>query len=155
MGVRREARELVLQGLHQWDPRSGDEGRQLVEQWIEGQAGSPDQGKYSRRLLQAFWQHEVEFNRKIEWAAENWRVDRMAVVDLPIRTVGVQGDQRTYEYVVALRVVDSTDGMTADWIYLPFEILQRISSRIVNEVSGVNRVVLDISSKPPSTIEWE
>ena|SRR2546425_10485489 len=74
---------------------------------------------------------------------------------LPIQTVGVMGDRRTYEHVVALRVVESTDGMTANWVHLPKEVLSRISSRISNEVQGVNRVVLDISSKPPSTIEWE
>ncbi len=74
---------------------------------------------------------------------------------LPIQTVGVQGDKRTYENVVALRIVESRDGMTADWVHLPQEILATISSRIVNEVQGINRVVLDISSKPPSTIEWE
>jgi len=65
------------------------------------------------------------------------------------------GDRRTYEHVVALRIVESTDGMTANWVYLPRDILTAISSRISNEVAGVNRVVLDISSKPPSTIEWE
>ncbi|MEM7263273.1 MAG: glutamine-hydrolyzing GMP synthase, partial [Planctomycetota bacterium] len=74
---------------------------------------------------------------------------------LPIQTVGVQGDKRTYECVCALRVVESRDGMTADWVYLPQEILGAISNRIVNEVPGINRVALDISSKPPSTIEWE
>jgi GMP synthase (glutamine-hydrolysing) len=74
---------------------------------------------------------------------------------LPVQTVGVMGDRRTYEHVVALRVVESTDGMTANWVHLPKEVLSRISSRISNEVGGVNRVVLDISSKPPSTIEWE
>ncbi len=74
---------------------------------------------------------------------------------LPIQTVGVMGDKRTYEYVVALRVVESTDGMTANWVYLPGDLLRQVSARICNEVAGVNRVVLDISSKPPSTIEWE
>jgi len=74
---------------------------------------------------------------------------------LPIKTVGIMGDERTYENVVALRCVTSFDGMTADWVKLPYEILEKISNRIINEVKGVNRVVYDISSKPPATIEWE
>ncbi|MFM1848864.1 MAG: hypothetical protein RL417_2338, partial [Pseudomonadota bacterium] len=74
---------------------------------------------------------------------------------LPIKSVGVMGDGRTYEQTVALRAVYSEDGMTADWCYLPQDLLRRTSSRIINEVKGVNRVVLDISSKPPATIEWE
>jgi GMP synthase (glutamine-hydrolysing) len=74
---------------------------------------------------------------------------------LPIKTVGVMGDERTYENVIALRVVSSQDGMTADWVRLPYRILEHLSNRIINEVKGVNRVVYDISSKPPSTIEWE
>jgi len=74
---------------------------------------------------------------------------------LPIKTVGVMGDERTYENVAAVRAVNSQDGMTADWVRLPYDLLQRISTRIINEVKGINRVVYDISSKPPSTIEWE
>jgi GMP synthase (glutamine-hydrolysing) len=74
---------------------------------------------------------------------------------LPIKTVGVMGDERTYENVAALRAVHSQDGMTADWVRLPYDLLQRISTRMINEVKGINRVVYDISSKPPSTIEWE
>ena len=76
-------------------------------------------------------------------------------VFLPVRSVGVMGDGRTYEHVIALRAVTSTDGMTADWYPFPHDVLGRISSRIINEVDGVNRVVYDISSKPPATIEWE
>lgn len=74
---------------------------------------------------------------------------------LPIQTVGVMGDSRTYENVAALRIVESRDGMTADWFRMPHDVLARISNRIINEVSGINRVVYDISSKPPATIEWE
>ncbi|MFQ5329374.1 MAG: glutamine-hydrolyzing GMP synthase [Thermodesulfobacteriota bacterium] len=74
---------------------------------------------------------------------------------IPVKTVGVMGDERTYENLLALRAVDSIDGMTADWVKLPYDLLGRISSRIINEVKGINRVVYDISSKPPSTIEWE
>ncbi|NOY76118.1 MAG: glutamine-hydrolyzing GMP synthase [Kiritimatiellaeota bacterium] len=74
---------------------------------------------------------------------------------LPIKTVGVMGDERTYENVVALRVVDSLDGMTADWVKVPYDVMGHISNRIINEVEGVNRVVFDLTSKPPGTIEWE
>jgi len=74
---------------------------------------------------------------------------------LPIKSVGIMGDERTYENVVALRCVSSFDGMTADWVKLPYEVLEKISNRVINEVKGVNRVVYDISSKPPATIEWE
>jgi GMP synthase (glutamine-hydrolysing) len=74
---------------------------------------------------------------------------------LPVKTVGVMGDERTYENVLAIRAVKSVDGMTADWIRIPYGMLERVSSRITNEVRGINRVVYDISSKPPSTIEWE
>ena len=74
---------------------------------------------------------------------------------LPVQSVGVMGDERSYENVVALRAVASTDGMTADWVHLPYEFLAKMSNEIINKVKGVNRVVYDISSKPPATIEWE
>ncbi len=84
-----------------------------------------------------------------------WKVWQSFAVFLPVKTVGVFGDERTYDYVIALRIVESIDAMTADWAKLPHDVLQKISSRITNEVRGVSRVVLDISSKPPATIEWE
>jgi GMP synthase (glutamine-hydrolysing) len=92
-----------------------------------------------------------------EMESSDWyyRVWQSFAVLLPVRSVGVMGDQRTYENTIVLRVVESQDGMTADWVRLPYELLARISARISNEVKGVNRVCYDISSKPPSTIEWE
>jgi len=92
-----------------------------------------------------------------EMEAANWyyKVWQSFAVLLPVQSVGVMGDQRTYENTVVLRIVESQDGMTADWVRVPYELLARISNRISNEVKGVNRVCYDISSKPPSTIEWE
>jgi len=82
-------------------------------------------------------------------------VQQSFAVLLPLQTVGVMGDARTYEDVIALRSVDTDNFMTADWSRLPYDLLQRVSTRIINDVRGVNRVVYDVSSKPPATIEWE
>ena len=92
---------------------------------------------------------------EMEIAGWYYKVWQSFAVLLPVQSVGVMGDQRTYEDTIALRIVESQDGMTADWVRIPYELLARISNRICNEVKGVNRVVFDISSKPPSTIEWE
>lgn len=95
---------------------------------------------YIRNLKEAGWYDKV-------WQA--------GTIFLPVQSVGVMGDERTYEHVVALRAVGSLDGMTADWIHLPYDLLAKISNEIINHVKGINRVVYDISSKPPATIEWE
>jgi len=83
------------------------------------------------------------------------QVWQAGAIFLPVNSVGVMGDERTYENCVALRAVQSTDGMTADWVDLPYAFLQKMSNEIINNVKGINRVVYDISSKPPATIEWE
>jgi GMP synthase (glutamine-hydrolysing) len=94
----------------------------------------------------------VEEIKRSGWYYKVWQ--SFAVL-LPVRSVGVMGDERTYEYTIALRVVESQDGMTADWVKLPYALLERLSTRVINEVKGVNRCVFDITSKPPGTIEWE
>jgi len=94
----------------------------------------------------------IEELRRAKWYSRTWQA---FTVLLPVSTVGVKGDERSYEKVIALRAVNSTDGMTADWTRLPASLLARVSSRIANEVRGVNRVVYDCTSKPPATIEWE
>jgi GMP synthase (glutamine-hydrolysing) len=112
-------------------------------------------GPVTRERLDLLRQCDVIFVRALEtsgWYERTWQA--FAVL-LPVRSVGVMGDSRTYENVVALRAVDSVDGMTADWTRLPEDLLARVASEITNRVRGVNRVVYDISSKPPSTIEWE
>ena len=83
------------------------------------------------------------------------KVWQAGAILLPVKSVGVMGDERTYEFTVALRAVTSVDGMTADWAHLPYEFLGEVSNEIINQVRGINRVVYDISSKPPATIEWE
>jgi GMP synthase (glutamine-hydrolysing) len=94
----------------------------------------------------------VEEMKNSGWYYKIWQ--SFAVL-LPVRSVGVMGDERTYDYTIAVRAVDSQDGMTADWVKLPYDLLEKLSNRIINEVKGVNRVCFDITSKPPGTIEWE
>jgi GMP synthase (glutamine-hydrolysing) len=101
------------------------------------------------RRADAIFTQEI---KNAQWYRKLWQ--SFAIL-LPVKSVGVMGDERTYENVVALRAVTSVDAMTADWAYLPQDLLGRVSNRIINEVKGINRVVLDISSKPPATIEWE
>jgi GMP synthase (glutamine-hydrolysing) len=95
------------------------------------------------------------FTKKLQKADLYNTIWQSGVMLLPVKSVGVMGDERTYEYTVALRAVHSTDGMTADWVHLPYEFLAEVSNEIINKVRGINRVVYDISSKPPATIEWE
>jgi GMP synthase (glutamine-hydrolysing) len=112
-------------------------------------------GEVTEARLAVLRAADAIFDEEVRAAGEYERIWQSFAVLLPVRTVGVMGDERTYDEVVALRAVESTDGMTADWARLPHELVARTSSRIINEVLGVNRVVLDVSSKPPSTIEWE
>ena len=104
------------------------------------------------QVLQAADKIFIDNLRQSGWYDKVWQT---GVMLLPVQSVGVMGDERTYENCVALRAVISTDGMTADWVHLPYELLAKVSNEIINKVRGVNRVVYDISSKPPATIEWE
>jgi len=112
-------------------------------------------GEVTRKQLALVRQADAIVEEEIKRAALYRQVWQAFAVLLPVKTVGVMGDERTYQHAVAIRCVTSLDGMTADWARLPAEVLEVISNRIINEVKGINRVVYDISSKPPSTIEWE
>ena len=112
-------------------------------------------GAVKKETLDILREADAVMVEEIKNAGLYYKMWQAFAIFLPVRTVGVMGDLRTYEYVIALRAVESMDGMTADWVNLPHELLQRISGRIINEVRGVNRVVYDITSKPPGTIEWE
>jgi GMP synthase (glutamine-hydrolysing) len=112
-------------------------------------------GEITAPRLQALRAADAIFDEEVRAAGYYDRLWQSFCVLLPVRSVGVMGDERTYDEAIALRAVESTDGMTADWARLPHELVGRVSARIINEVRGVNRVVLDVSSKPPATIEWE
>jgi GMP synthase (glutamine-hydrolysing) len=138
-------------------------GRKLdMPEFILGRHPFPGPG-LAVRIMGAITEENVELLQKadaiyideIKNAGIYDEIWQAFAVLLPVQTVGVMGDQRTYEKVVALRAVTSADGMTADWYPMPYEVLGKVSNRIINEVRGVNRVVYDVSSKPPATIEWE
>jgi len=112
-------------------------------------------GEVTRKRLEILREADDLLMDEIRKAGFYRRLWQSFAVLLPLKSVGVMGDHRTYEHVIAVRAVTSLDAMTADWARLPHDLLARISNRIINEVKGVNRVVYDISSKPPSTIEWE
>ena len=112
-------------------------------------------GEITRERLALLRAPTPSSSRRVREAGWYERLWQSFAVLLPVQSVGVMGDERTYEYTAAIRAVESFDGMTADWARLPHDLLAAISSRIVNEVRGINRVVYDISSKPPATIEWE
>jgi len=112
-------------------------------------------GEVTKEKLDILREADAIFMEELKnsgWYEKTWQA---FCVFLPVKAVGVMGDERTYENVIALRAVNSTDAMTADWSHLPYNLLGTVSNRIINEVKGVNRVVYDISSKPPGTIEWE
>ena len=112
-------------------------------------------GEVTPRRLTILREADSIVVEEMKAASLYYKIWQSFAVLLPVRSVGVMGDERTYEYTIAIRAVESQDGMTADWVKLPYDLLEKLSSRIINEVKGVNRVCFDISSKPPATIEWE
>ncbi|MBR4617143.1 MAG: glutamine-hydrolyzing GMP synthase, partial [Kiritimatiellae bacterium] len=112
-------------------------------------------GEVTEEKVKLLQQADLRVQEEVRKLPEYRTIWQTFAVLLPVRSVGVMGDQRTYEYTCAIRSVNSVDAMTADWTRLPYETLATISNRIINEVRGINRVVYDISSKPPATIEWE
>lgn len=131
--VLQDADDIFIQGLRDWKVKlSGEEARKVL---AAGVPANMTNGEIEVSLYDQIWQ--------------------AGVILLPIKSVGVMGDERTYERAVALRAVTSTDAMTADWAHLPYEFMAKVSNDIINKVKGVNRVCYDISSKPPATIEWE
>lgn len=112
-------------------------------------------GEVTPKRLEILRNADVIVVEEMKTSGWYYKIWQSFAVLLPVRSVGVMGDERTYDYTIAVRAVESQDGMTADWVKLPYELLEKLSSRIINEVKGVNRVCFDITSKPPGTIEWE
>ena len=112
-------------------------------------------GAVTREKLEILREADAIMREEIAFNGLDGDIWQYFAVLTDMRSVGVMGDMRTYDYTVALRAVNSVDAMSADWARIPYEVLAKISTRIVNEVNGVNRVVYDITSKPPATIEWE
>ncbi|HMW37563.1 MAG TPA: glutamine-hydrolyzing GMP synthase, partial [bacterium] len=112
-------------------------------------------GEVTKERCDLLREADAIFMEELKKSGEYSNVWQAFTVLLPVKSVGVMGDERTYQNAVAIRAVTSQDGMTADWAHLPYDVLGRISNRIINEVRGINRVTYDISSKPPATIEWE
>ena len=112
-------------------------------------------GEITKEKVRILQEADHVFISSLKAAGLYDKVWQAGAIFLPVQSVGVMGDERTYENTVALRAVESTDGMTADWVHLPYEFLAKVSNDIINKVKGINRVVYDISSKPPATIEWE
>jgi GMP synthase (glutamine-hydrolysing) len=138
-------------------------GRKLgIPEWFIGRHPFPGPG-LAIRVLGALSEEKLEILRLAD-AIYLEELHNAEIYDdiwqafaalLPVKSVGVMGDERTYEYTCVIRAVTSTDGMTAEWFHMPYDVLETISNRIINEVKGINRVTYDISSKPPATIEWE
>ncbi len=112
-------------------------------------------GEVTKEKVQLLQDADEVFINSLKNAGLYNQIWQAGVILLPVKSVGVMGDERTYEFTVALRAVTSVDGMTADWAHLPYDFLATVSNEIINNVKGINRVVLDIRSKPPATIEWE
>ena len=112
-------------------------------------------GEVTEEKVKLLQQADLRVQEEIRKLPDYRTIWQTFTVLLPVKSVGVMGDQRTYEYTCAIRSVNSIDAMTADWTRIPYDVLARMSNRIINEVRGINRVVYDISSKPPATIEWE
>ena len=155
--TQRDRERIVAETKQEFDrvvKMQADQDAQLQEQ---KEISKQYKAKFEEALAEAHEEQQRLHQQIEEVRAESLYQNlwQSFVVFLPVNSVGVMGDERTYENVIAVRAVNSVDAMTADWARLPYDVMGRISSRIINEVRGINRVVYDISSKPPATIEWE